>query len=188
MENEVSTALEILLEEIETAVEELNQEGSRLFALSEHKKARLLLEKAEAAISFREKVKGLQIEWRALETQIGSKPPKERKRTSTKRRAKLERGLRTPEEEYKAPILEALIHFGGSADITDVIAYVEKTMASKLNDHDKEPLPSTPSFPRWRNTAQWARNALVQDGLMANDSPKGTWAITDAGRKVITNG
>ncbi len=69
--------------------------------------------------------------------------------------------------------------------MTDVIIQVEKIMASKLNDYDKQPLLSAPSFPRWRNTVQWARNALVKDGLMANDSPKGIWAITDQGRKAV---
>lgn len=186
VENEVSSAFEILLEEIETAIEELNQEGARQFSLSDHKKARLLLEKAEAAILFRGKIKDLQIEWRTLETQIGSKTPTEKKRSNIKRKSKLKRGLRTPEEEFKTPILESLIHLGGTASMTDVIIQVEKIMARKLNDYDKQPLLSAPSFPRWRNTVQWARNALVKDGLMANDSPKGIWAITDAGRKSIT--
>ncbi len=186
VENEVSSAFEILLEEIETAIEELNQEGSHQFSLSDHKKARLLLEKAEATILFRGKIKDLQIEWRALESQIGPKTSVERKRSSKRQKSKLKRGLRTPEEEFKTPILESLIHFGGTANITDVIAQIEKLMASALNDYDKQPLLSAPSFPRWRNTVQWARNALVKDGLMANDSPKGIWTITDAGRKAIT--
>ena len=185
VENEVSSAFEILLEEVETAIEELNQEGARQFSLSDHKKARLLLEKAEATILFRGKIKDLQIEWRTMETQIGSKTPVEKKRFNSKRKSKLKRGLRTPEEEFKTPILESLIHLGGTANMTDVIIQVEKMMTSKLNDYDKQPLLSAPSFPRWRNTVQWARNALVKDGLMANDSPKGIWAITDAGRKAV---
>ncbi|MGV8027092.1 MAG: winged helix-turn-helix domain-containing protein [Anaerolineaceae bacterium] len=186
VENEVSFAFEILLEEIETAIEELNQEGSRQFSLSDHKKARLLLEKAEAASLFRGKIKDLQIEWRVLGSQIDSKTSVERKRSNTKRKSKLKRGLRTPEEEFKIPILESLIHLGGSAKVNDVIASVGKMMASSLNDYDKQPLLSAPSSPRWRNTAQWARNALVKEGLMANDSPKGIWTITDAGRKALT--
>lgn len=185
VENEVSSAFEILLEEIETAIEELNQEGSRLFSLSDHKNARLLLEKAEAASLFRGKIKDLQIEWRTLESQIGSKTPVVKKRSNNKRKSKLKRGLRTPEEEFKTPILESLIHFGGTANITDVINHIDKIMASALNDYDKQPLLSAPSFPRWRNTVQWARNALVKDGLMANDSPKGIWTITDEGRKAV---
>ena len=186
IENEVSPAFEILLEEIETAIEELNQEGSHQFTLSEHKKARLLLEKAEAASLFRGKIKDLQIEWRALESQIGPGVPADRQRSKSKRKRKLQRGLRTPEEVFKTPVLEALLHMGGSANANDVLARVGNIMAGSLNDYDKQPLTSSPSSPRWRNTAQWARNALVKEGLMANDSPKGVWEITDAGKKVVT--
>ncbi len=36
---------------------------------------------------------------------------------------------------------------------------------------------------RWRNTAQWARNTLREEGLIRDDTPRGIWAISDAGRK-----
>lgn len=186
IENEVSSAFEILLEEIETAIEDLNQEGSRQFSQSDHKKARELLEKAEAATIFRGKIKDLQMEWSTLEKQIVPGVPKDRQRSKSKRKRKLQRGLRTPEEAFKTPVLEALLHLGGSANANDVLARVGKMMAGSLNEYDKQSLPSAPTSPRWRNTAQWARNALVKEGLMANDSPKGVWEITDAGRKAAT--
>ncbi|MGD0878461.1 MAG: winged helix-turn-helix domain-containing protein [Anaerolineales bacterium] len=185
IENEVSSAFEILLEEIETAIDELNQEGSRQFSQSEHKKARELLEKAEVATVFRGKIKDLQMEWDTLEKQIAPSVPKDRQRSKSKRKRKLQRGLRTPEEVFKIPVLQAILHFGGSADVNDVLTHVGKMKAASLNDYDKQPLPSAPSSPRWRNTAQWARNALVKEGLMANDSPKGVWEITEAGRKTV---
>lgn len=34
-----------------------------------------------------------------------------------------------------------------------------------------------------RNTAQWARNSMVKEGLMASDSPRGIWEITDEGEQ-----
>jgi restriction system protein len=37
--------------------------------------------------------------------------------------------------------------------------------------------------PRWRNTAQWARNSLREEGLIRDDSPRGIWEITDKGRQ-----
>jgi hypothetical protein len=185
IENEVSSAFEILLEEIETAIDELNQEGSRQFSQSEHKKARELLEKAEAATVFQGKIKDLQMEWGALEKQIVSGVSKDRQRSKSKRKNKLQRGLHTPEDVFKIPVLQAILHFGGSADVDDVLTDVGNMMAASLNDYDKQPLPSAPSSPRWRNTAQWARAALVKDGLMANDSLKGVWQITEAGRKAV---
>ncbi len=34
----------------------------------------------------------------------------------------------------------------------------------------------------WRNSAQWARNSMVQEGLLKADSPRGVWNISEAGR------
>ncbi|MEM7820360.1 MAG: winged helix-turn-helix domain-containing protein, partial [Candidatus Aenigmatarchaeota archaeon] len=31
--------------------------------------------------------------------------------------------------------------------------------------------------------AQWARNAMVKEGLLASDSPRGVWEITAVGRR-----
>lgn len=37
---------------------------------------------------------------------------------------------------------------------------------------------------RWRNSAQWARNKMVNtDGRMKKGSPRGIWEISDKGRK-----
>jgi len=36
---------------------------------------------------------------------------------------------------------------------------------------------------RWVNTARWARQKMVEKGLLAKDSPWGIWEITEKGRK-----
>ena len=51
-----------------------------------------------------------------------------------------------------------------------------------LNSYDYEPLPSNPKQKRWENTAQWAKNTMVNEGLLAKDSPWGIWEITDKGK------
>jgi hypothetical protein len=52
-----------------------------------------------------------------------------------------------------------------------------------LNEYDLQPLACNPDNPRWRNAAQWARNSMVNDGLLRNDSPRGEWEITATGRQ-----
>ena len=37
----------------------------------------------------------------------------------------------------------------------------------------------------WKNNARWARQILVNEGLMAPDSPRGIWEITPAGREAL---
>lgn len=184
-ENEVSSAFEILLEEIETIVDQLNQEGARAFSNSKHQEARALLDKAEKVTRFRGKIKNLQKEWMPLETQITRKTAEEIRRSRRNKSRRLQRGLRTPEEEYRRPILEALEKLGGHAQSNDVLNLVRKSIGNSFNKYDKQLLTSSPSTPRWRNTAQWARNGLVNDGLLSRNSPKGIWEITEAGRKVL---
>jgi restriction system protein len=91
--------------------------------------------------------------------------------------------LRTPNEKYVIPILESIIELGGRADMRDVLKLVHDKMKNILNSYDYEPLPSDPKLIRWRNTAQWTRNTMVNEGLLAKDSPWGIWEITEKGRK-----
>ena len=51
-----------------------------------------------------------------------------------------------------------------------------------LKSLDYALLPSVSKQIRWRNTAQWARNKMVnEDGRMKKDSPRGVWKISPAG-------
>ena len=51
-------------------------------------------------------------------------------------------------------------------------------------DVDFEPLSSSGML-RWRNTAQWARNSMVNEGLMKDDSKRGIWKISAQGRAYL---
>ena len=66
-----------------------------------------------------------------------------------------------------------------------ILDRVGQVMQGVLRDVDHQPLASDPGLPRWRNAAQWARNSMVQEGLLRNDSPRGIWEITDAGRQSL---
>ena len=37
--------------------------------------------------------------------------------------------------------------------------------------------------PHWRNTAQWVRNDLREEGLIRDDPPRSIWEITEKGRQ-----
>ncbi len=72
---------------------------------------------------------------------------------------------------------------GGKGETGAVLNRVRVLMWDVLKPVDDQPLPSTPRMPRWRNAAQWARNRMVQEGLLASDSPRGVWEITATGRR-----
>jgi hypothetical protein len=181
--NEVSAAFEIVLEEIETVVDSLNQDGAGAFQKGDYDTARGLIEIATRLAEFRGKVRGLQKEWdNIFSTRIPRKPTKRR------RFQRLERGLRTSEDAFRRPILEILVEMGGSAPVNEVLDKIESKMKNILNNYDRQPLPSYPNTVRWRNTAQWCRNALVQEGLLKADSPRGVWEISDRGREALKRG
>jgi hypothetical protein len=94
---------------------------------------------------------------------------------------RLARGLRTPEPAFVVPILKALRDLGGRAPMQHVLEKVGAAMKDQLREVDREPLKSDPNRPRWNNTAQWARNTMVDEGLLRRNSPRGIWEISEAG-------
>ena len=100
---------------------------------------------------------------------------------------RLQRGMRTPEQEFRVPLLKVLMDKGGSASMREVLDELEKRMQGILKDVDYNPLPSDPDTIRWRNTAQWSRQAMVNEGLLKKNSPRGIWEISDEGRKYLEN-
>lgn len=181
-QNEVAVALDIVLEEIENAIASLNKEGAQAFEKGNYEIARELMEKGSQMTTYRERVRDLQKEWLNLFASVApskvsrSKPPKIRK---------LKRGLRTPEDEFRIPILQAITDLGGSAPVNDVLERVEKLVGHHLNAYDRQALPSDPTEPRWINTAQWARAAMVKEGLLSSRSARGIWEITETGKRYL---
>jgi hypothetical protein len=181
--NEVSAAFEIVLEEIETVVDSLNQDGAGAFQKGDYDTAKGLIEIATRLAEFRSKVRNLQKEWdNIFSARVASRRGKRR------HLARLRRGLRTSEDAFRRPILETLVAMDGSASVDKVLDQVGEKTKAILNEYDCQPLPSYPSTVRWRNTVQWCRNALVQEGLLKADSPRGVWEISDEGKAALKRG
>ena len=97
--------------------------------------------------------------------------------------ARLPTRVRTPRGAYRAPILRALTHLGGRAEIGAVLERVYDEMQDTLTEHDLQPMPSRSEDIRWCYEVRWCRYAMHQEGLLRSDSPRGVWQITDAGRQ-----
>jgi len=179
----VRSAFELLLEEIETEISVFNEIAASAIEKGSYQKAKEDIDRAEKITKFREKIITLRNEWSELEKSLG-KIEKELD-SSNQRNVRLSRGIRTSEEEYYPFILNAIVQLGGRANCSDVIEKVGESMKGILKDVDYEPLPSNPRITRWRNTVQWARNALVIRGFLASDSPRGIWEITNEGKQAL---
>lgn len=101
-------------------------------------------------------------------------------RARKRSRARPPVGPLLPEEEYVAPVLSVLLERGGSAPAREVIEAVGEKLEGKLTPADKERIAS--GEVRWKNRVQFIRLRLVEEGLLARDSPRGVWSLSDEGR------
>jgi restriction system protein len=180
-------ALELLLEELDEIVLRLNEEGARLFKAGKYDQARALLSKVESVTGFRGKVLCLKEDWKALNVPGTQKPTGLQDSSARSTSPPLKPGLKTGYDEFRYPILAALVRLEGSGRVREVLHIVEEIMGDQLNKYDYQPLPSNPNSVRWKNTASWERHNMVQDGLLAQDSARGIWEITPAGREALEN-
>lgn len=104
---------------------------------------------------------------------IGDKPEKKKRRR---------RGEITHQDAYILPILESLIECGGEGRTSDILDVVDQKMKGILKDADYELLPSRKDI-RWKNHAKWARNDMINQGLLKSGSPHGIWEISEKGRE-----
>jgi len=182
----VSSAFEMLLEEVEAEIDFVNGVGARAFDARDYDKAREALERAGVLTAFRDKVANLRKEWEQMAA-AAERDEDEQTRAERRNLGKLRKGIRTPESAYYQPILQVLEQMGGSGKVADILDRVGKLMKPILKDVDYQPLASNPDNPRWRNAAQWARNSMVNEGLLKTDSPRGVWEISEAGRACLKN-
>ena len=180
----VSTAFEMLLEEVEAEIEFVNNVGAKAFEAPDYDKAKEALEHAGSLTNLRDRVADLHKEWDELAA-VAERQEDEQTKAERRDLGRLRRGLRTPESEYYRPILRVLTEMGGSGQVAEVLDRVGEAMKPVLKDVDYDPLASSPDLPRWRNAAQWARNSMVKEGLLKADSPRGVWEISERGRDAL---
>ena len=106
------------------------------------------------------------------------------KKPSTTKRHRAPAGTLLPEARYEMPLLRTLVELGGSAQSRQIIDLVGEKLKGDLTEVDKEMLSS--GVIRWQNRVQFVRLGLIKQGLMAKDAPRGVWAISEAGRIVVS--
>jgi negative regulator of replication initiation len=93
-------------------------------------------------------------------------------------------GDRTPQRAFRVPILRALSELGGQAETRVVLRMVEERLGQLLTPTDRQTLKDR-RVARWQNLAEWERKKMVGDGLLASDSPRGIWRMTEGGRQYL---
>ena len=162
----------------------INGVGAKSFDKRDYDRVKEAYEHAGKLTAFRDKTALLRKEWSAM-NKLEVDEEDQAEHAERQNLGRLQRGIRTREEVYYKPILQTLEEMGGSGKVADVLDMVGKKMKGILKDVDYEPLASYPDNPRWRNAAQWARQAMIYDGLLKSDSPRGIWEISEKGRKFL---
>lgn len=181
--DDVSTALHLLGESIQGEVQRINAEGAEAMSCGDYDTAQSVIDFAKRLTAFRAKVDGLSQEWSDLEDLRDKATPAVQEIVSKRFFGRKSSGEITPHKDYCQPLLTVLVEMGGKGKTKDVLDQLGVKMKGILKPKDYEPHESDAKQIRWRNTAQWARNMMVnEDGRMKKGSPTGTWEISDIGR------
>jgi restriction system protein len=213
----VVAAFDVLIEEMEDALRSMHNSGANALEVCDYDMAQRAIEHARRVKLLCEKIAALKGEWKDLERTLSvqevlekhtlreatvlqstSTPPVSAKpRPIVQQEAlhpvgrliagRIRKGLRTPESAFFCPILQALNDLGGSAKRSEVFLILEQSMRDVLKPIDYQILSSEAEQMRWQNSAQWARNLMVKEGLLQADSPVGLWEITEKGRIFLQN-
>lgn len=100
------------------------------------------------------------------------------------KKAHRRRGNKTPQRDFRIPLMKVVLELGGTAEVKDIRGKVLTAMKSRLTEDDYQPV-STGEERGW-NAACWERSDLVKEGLFREDSPRGVWELSDEGRTFVT--
>ena len=115
------------------------------------------------------------------QTSNGRRPSRAKPQPKTNKKTRVPAGSILPEDAYEMPLLLSLAEAGGAAPSRAIVQAVGERLGSRLTDLDKEPLAG--GAIRWENRVQFVRLKLIQRGLMTKEAPRGTWAISEEGKK-----
>src|SRR5260221_4939318 len=213
----VLAAFDVLIEEMEDALRSIHKAGADALGTGNYERAQTAIEHARRTMLLCEKIAALKGEWKDVEGTFSihedpeqqtplaasvlrqtSIPPAHTKPHPVVHHelsppvgrlfaGRIRKGLRTPEPAFFCPILQALSDLGGSAKRSDIFNLLEYSMRDVLKPIDYQILSSEAEQMRWQNSAQWARNLMVKEGLLHADSPGGIWEITEKGRVFLQN-
>lgn len=183
-DTDAGAALNLLRDALTEEEQRINDEGAIAMKGGDYTTAEAVLDFAKRLLAFRGRVETLAKEWDNLQHLRDAASPKVQQIVSKRFFGRKPSGEITSYETYCPYILQVLVEMKGKGRTRDVLDRVGEKMKGVLKPKDYEPHQSSAKQIRWRNTAQWARNHMVNvDGRMKKGSPDGIWEISDAGRK-----
>lgn len=182
--NDVGQALALLSETLTDEEARIRDEGAQAMKAGAYDTATDVIDFAKKLLAFQEKVDALSMEWEGLENVRDAATPEVQAIVSKRFFGRRKSGEITSMPHFFRPLLESLVEMDGSGKLNDVLDRIGEKMKDQLKPKDWEKHKSPPHQIRWRNTAEWARNHMVnKTGLMKKGSKRGIWEISAKGCK-----
>ena len=86
----------------------------------------------------------------------------------------------TSQNNFRIPILKALIFLGGSSEEIEVTEFVQKEMKKKLTKKDLEK-PDDEDRERWLSNLYFETATMIDEGLLIKESNNKNWEIAQKG-------
>jgi restriction system protein len=181
--DDVGAALNLLRSALGDEEQRIRAEGSQAMQGGDYDTATSVIDFAKRLLAFQSRVADLEKEWLTLEDLRDKATPAVQQIVSKRFFGRRKSGEITGHMDFWRPLLEVLTEMGGKGRTKDILDRLEERMKGILKPKDYEAHKSDSHQIRWRNTAQWARNYLVnENSLMKKGSPNGVWEISEKGR------
>lgn len=88
---------------------------------------------------------------------------------------------KTPQRDFREPILRILKKYNGKADRMTVLKELGERMNEQLTDFDRSYISS--GTIRWQKSAEWEVRIMREQGILkqVHETPRGVWSLTNKG-------
>ena len=171
---------QLQLREIAKAIERLDSAGVAVPDVLRGEKTRLVASLAVATEAMQGIVR-LADALDAFSRELRGRAGQAQANPDPKARTRRKGAPRTSGRVLREHIILALKGLGGAATVAEVMHQMECQLGGKLLPGDLDWVEAT-NEPAWMNGARWERFVMTKDGDLRNDSPRGTWELSERHR------
>lgn len=168
------------------ARKKINASAATEMKADEYETAKEWMSVGRSVADFTERVAAFADEWKRLvkATRITARANQNRSGGQLKQATRTPK--RTPAWKFYVPALQAVLERGGTADMAQVVADLERSLADRLTERDRVVDPKGGN-PKWLSSVRRAYRQSQREGWIEKGRD-GQWKITQRGRAVAAEG
>lgn len=179
----VDSAFRSLAKRLESVRKKINAEAAGQMKADKYEAAKEWMEIGRSVADFTERVDAFTQEWKRLvkATRIAAGA---NTKANLNKLARSEKSNRTPPSKFCVPLLKALAARGGTANLEELIADLERSHELSLSESDRM-VHSSSGAQRWHATVKRACRMGKREGWLEKHRD-GIWEITAKGRAIAS--